>query len=235
MFLRRVLALRQCARYSFGCELVAEPGLILAAHVQGLSYGLQQLLYCATTNPDKVKEFKHALGGQYEVRQLRGIAAPDETGETFEENAEQKALYYSRHSSDPVFVDDSGLEVDALNGAPGVHSARYAGEHASSAENNALLLERMHGIDHRSARFVCVIALAQAGKLLGTYRGTVEGEILKAARGGGGFGYDPLFYCPVLGCTFGEASLEQKSGISARGNALRMLASALHPIGYHRS
>ena len=184
---------------------------------------MRPVLYCATTNAGKLKEFQHALGEHYEVRQLEGIPAPPEDGATFEENAALKAIYYSRHCSDPVFADDSGLEVDALGGAPGVHSARYAGADASAEDNNELLLERMRGQSRRTARFVCVIALAEGGRLLDSFRGTVEGEILDAPRGTGGFGYDPLFYCTATGGTFGEARLEQKSSVSARGKALRGL------------
>ena len=117
--------------------------------------------------------------------------------------------------------DDSGLEVDALGGEPGVYSARYAGEHATDDENNRLVLQRLGETADRRARFVCVIALAEAGRILKTFRGTVEGEMLRAARGPGGFGYDPLFYYAPFGCSFGEVDGERKFAVSHRGNALR--------------
>jgi XTP/dITP diphosphohydrolase len=184
-------------------------------------------LYCATGNPGKLREFR--LAGQVlgiEIEPLPGIhsiAAPEETGATFEENAKIKACYYSRFAPGPLFADDSGLEVDALKGEPGVFSARYAGPGATDEANNRLLLERMAKKRRRGARFVCVIALAQAGQVLKTFRGTVEGEILPEERGPGGFGYDPLFYYPPFGCSFGEVDGEKKFDVSHRGNALRLL------------
>ena len=188
-------------------------------------------IYCATTNPGKLAEFQlgglragfdvHALPG------LRGIEAPEETGTTFAANAALKARYYSRFAPEPVFADDSGLAVDALGGAPGVWSARYAGEGAADADNNRLVLERMHGQSNRAARFVCVIAVARAGELLAEFEGVVEGELLAELRGAGGFGYDPLFYYPPFGCTLAEASAEQKLTVSHRGQALAQLFTYL--------
>jgi len=122
-----------------------------------------------------------------------------------------------------LFADDSGLEVDALDGAPGVISARYAGPGATDAMNNALLLGNMRGRENRRARFVCVIALVNRGELLRTFRGTVEGEILEAPRGTGGFGYDPVFYYPPYARSLGEVSLEEKMAVSHRGQALKAL------------
>jgi XTP/dITP diphosphohydrolase len=179
---------------------------------------------------DKVREFQHALTEFYAVAQvprIEEIPVPEETGATFEENAVLKAVYYSRFSEEPVFADDSGLEVDALGGAPGVYSARYAGAHATNAENNRLVVERMRGVEDRTARFVCVIALAQQAKALGTFRGTVEGRLLEAPRGEEGFGYDPLFYYPPFGCSFGEATLDRKSAVSHRGRALAAMLAYL--------
>jgi XTP/dITP diphosphohydrolase len=184
-------------------------------------------LYLATSNPGKVKEF---LGGGLDVELLPGLkdlAAPEETGETFEENAVLKALYYAQQAPGPVLAEDSGLEVDALGGAPGVYSARYAeraGEGAGDEANNAYLLRQLQGVAERRGRYVCVIALAEGANLLGTFRGTVEGEIVDERRGEGGFGYDPYFYCGALGKTFGEASLEEKAGVSHRGEAIRKVA-----------
>lgn len=188
-------------------------------------------VYCATGNPGKLREFQHAgevLDIDIEpVANLKAIAAPEESGATFEENARLKAEYYSRFAPGPLFADDSGLEVDALGGAPGVRSARYAGENADDAANNRLLLERLGDRADRSARFVCVIALAEGGRTIETFRGEVEGEILGAPRGPGGFGYDPLFYYPPFGCSFGEAGDAQKFDVSHRGNALRKMLEYL--------
>jgi XTP/dITP diphosphohydrolase len=185
-------------------------------------------IHWATSNRGKLREFALAAPAWLTVEALPGlksIAPPDETGATFEENAVLKANYYSLHApaGSLVFADDSGLEVDGLDGAPGVHSARYSGEGANDASNNALLLERLAGVEDRKARFVCVIAVSQAGKPLAHFRGTVEGEILKEQRGQGGFGYDPLFYCAELGCTLAEATDEQKLEVSHRGAALALL------------
>jgi non-canonical purine NTP pyrophosphatase (RdgB/HAM1 family) len=178
------------------------------------------IVYCATSNPGKLREFQRAAA-DFEVRPLAvQVEPPEETGHTFEENAVLKAEYYSRFADGPLFADDSGLEVDALGGEPGVHSARYAGPDATDARNNALLLERLKGVENRTARFVCVIALAEKGKLIRTFRGSVEGRILHELRGNGGFGYDPLFFHEPFGRTFGEAPLGDKMLVSHRAQAL---------------
>lgn len=187
-------------------------------------------LYCATTNPGKLREFQMALHDSVEVKplpELRSIAPCEETGVTFEENAAQKALYYSKHCGGYLFVDDSGLEVAALAGAPGVYSARFAGPNATDASNNELLLDKMRGVSDRSARFVCVVALAKSGQLVRTFRGEVEGRLLEEPRGSGGFGYDPLFFFEPFACTFGEAPLERKMEVSHRANALRNMQAFL--------
>ena len=185
------------------------------------------IVYCATSNTGKLREFQLAAP-DFDVRALpKSVPPPDETGDTFEANAVEKAVAYGQHIDGYLFADDSGLEVDALNGAPGVHSARYAGDHATDAANNALLLERLRGLENRTARFVCVIALVHNGKLVKTFRGAVEGRIIDEARGSGGFGYDPLFYCPTFGCTFGEAAIEQKMQVSHRAQALAAMFTYL--------
>jgi XTP/dITP diphosphohydrolase len=185
------------------------------------------IVYCATSNAGKLREFQLAAP-DFDVRALpKSVPPPDETGDTFEANAIEKAVAYGQHIDGFLFADDSGLEVDALNGAPGVHSARYAGDHATDAANNALLLERLRGIENRTARFVCAIALVHDGKLVKTFRGAVEGRIIDEARGAGGFGYDPLFYCPIFGCTFGEAAIEQKMQVSHRAQALAAMFTYL--------
>jgi len=187
-------------------------------------------VYCATTNPGKLCEFRMAAeifgGGRIQVAPLPGlecIAPPREDGLTFEENAVAKALYYSAHAPGPLFADDSGLEVDALGGAPGVASARFAGPQATDQANNLLLLEKLRGVENRAARFVCVVAVVEQGRLLATFHGAVEGRILEEPRGTNGFGYDPLFYYEPFGATFGQVSAERKMKVSHRGQALRQL------------
>lgn len=187
-------------------------------------------IYCATGNPGKLREFQLAAKildiDIAPLDNLKSIAAPEEHGATFEENARIKAEYYSSLAPGPLFADDSGLEVDALGGEPGVRSARYAGG-AGDAANNRLLLERLGERKDRTARFVCVIALAERGKTIRTFRGAVEGEILHELRGPGGFGYDPLFYYPPFRSSFGEVDDERKFSVSHRGNALRKMLDYL--------
>jgi len=184
-------------------------------------------LYCATTNPGKLREFHMAverLGrGSFDIDVVPGLKEiPEcvEDGDTFRANAVKKALHYSKYAPGPVFVDDSGLAVDALGGAPGVYSARYAGEGATDEQNNRLLLEKMRGVSERTARFVCVVALAERGRLIGTFDGTVEGVLLEEAHGSNGFGYDPLFFHPPFGVTLAEVSPERKLSVSHRGKAV---------------
>jgi len=188
-------------------------------------------LYCATGNAGKLREFRMAaLHAPVEIELLAGykmLPACEEDGATFEENAVKKALHYAPHAAGPLFADDSGLEVDALGGAPGVYSARFSGPGATDESNNRLLLEKLRGVSNRAARFVCAIALIAGGRVAGVYRGAVEGLIIDEARGTGGFGYDPLFYCPAFGCTFGEATAEQKFSLSHRGRALRAMLADL--------
>lgn len=189
------------------------------------------ILYCATGNPGKLLEYQLAArieNIQVEiVPDLKAIPAPEETGATFEENASIKASYYSQFAPGPVFCDDSGIEVDALNGAPGVFSARYAGEHGDDKANNRLLVANIEGAGTRTGRFVAAIALADKGAVLKVFRGEVEGEILNEERGVNGFGYDPLFYHPPFGCTFAEASAEQKHEVSHRARAFRAMLTWL--------
>lgn len=188
------------------------------------------IVYACSTNPGKLHEFRLAArefgAGKIVIEPLPGrekIDPPEEPGTTFQENAALKAAYYAAFTSELVFADDSGLEVDALGGAPGVYSARYAGENATDAENNELLLQRLKSAGDRSARFVCVIAVARASRVLETFRGTVEGRILSQPRGEGGFGYDPLFFYPPFGMTLAEATPEAKFSVSHRGKALRAM------------
>jgi XTP/dITP diphosphohydrolase len=191
-------------------------------------------LYCATGNAGKLREFRLAAGhAPVEIELVPGyrqIPACLEDGATFEENAILKAQHYAPCVAGPLFADDSGLEVKALGGAPGVYSARFSGPGATDESNNRLLLERLRGVEDRSARFVCAIALVEGDRLIGVYHGAVEGRILEAPRGAGGFGYDPLFYYPPFDCTFGEAGEEQKFAVSHRGQALRTMLDALKPF-----
>ena len=187
---------------------------------------MSPVIFCATTNPGKLREFR-LVAPDYDIRPLAGVPAPEETGATFEENAILKARHYGAHTAGYLFADDSGLEVDALHGAPGVHSARFAGPDATDADNNALLLERLRGIENRTARFVCVIALVHNGVLVKTFRDAVEGTIVDAPRGSNGFGYDPLFFVPFLAQTFGEAPIERKLKLSHRGQALAKMFAYL--------
>lgn len=181
-------------------------------------------LYCATTNPGKLREFRLACGADFEIEPIDPGEAVAETGATFEENARIKAAAYSRRVDGWLFAEDSGLEVRALGGEPGVYSARFAGEDASDNANNSLLLERLEGIADRRARYVAVIALARAGAVAAVFRGEVEGEILPQRRGEGGFGYDPLFWYPPFGATFAQVEAIRKFEISHRRKALDAMA-----------
>ncbi|WP_040683147.1 XTP/dITP diphosphatase [Thermosinus carboxydivorans] len=187
----------------------------------------------ATRNAGKVAEITAALADlPVTLRSLRDFGAvPDavEDGDTFEANAVLKAKHYARYTGMACLADDSGLEVDALGGAPGVFSARYAGEGAGDAANNAKLLRELAGVPahRRSARFRCVLAfLDEDGTLLVT-EGTCEGIILEQPRGTGGFGYDPLLYLPELGKTVAELTIAEKNAVSHRGKALRQMAAML--------
>ena len=190
-------------------------------------------LTCATGNPGKLREFRTAAGNDNLDLELlpnyKLLPEAVEDGATFAENAIKKALHYSPHASGLLFADDSGLEVAALSGAPGVYSARFSGPGATDASNNVLLLEKMRGVANRGARFVCAIALVEGPRVVGVYHGAVKGAILEEPRGTGGFGYDPLFYCPAYGCTFAEATAEQKLALSHRGQAFRAMLAARAP------
>lgn len=194
------------------------------------------ILFCATTNPGKLREFAEAATrfgrGRFAFVPLAGVPPCEETGATFAANAALKAAHYSRHCTGLLFAEDSGLETDALGGAPGVYSARFAGPGATDAANNRLLIERLRGQDNRSARYVCAIALARDGVLVQTFQGAVEGRIVDQPRGVNGFGYDPHFYYPPLGCTFGEALPEQKLAVSHRGRAVEAMLAYLLATGW---
>ena len=198
-----------------------------------------QPLLLATRNANKTREFRELLGKDFDVHDLSffdEMAIPKESGRTFEENAILKAVAASQdqHVQDRhllVVADDSGLEVDALGGAPGIFSARYAGENASDKENIDKLLSELARrdvpLDQRSARFRCVIALAHEGKLLGKFEGIVKGSIVDLPRGSRGFGYDPIFVPNGFEQTFAELPAEVKNRISHRAEAIRALAAKL--------
>ena len=191
----------------------------------------------ATSNPGKLRDFAGAaLQHGVEVAGIpdfSSLPSVVEDGLTFEANARKKAEAYSRYvPGETVVADDSGLEIDALHGAPGVHSARYAADQPGKADantddqaNNARVLRELKGLppSQRTGRFVCVLAAARDGKTLATFRGVAEGIILDAPRGTDGFGYDPLFYFPSIKKTFAELSAEEKSKYSHRGAAFREL------------
>jgi XTP/dITP diphosphohydrolase len=191
-------------------------------------------LLLATRNPHKTREFRELLGRGFNVKDLSlfpEIALPEESGRTFEENAALKAIAASQDRQSWVIADDSGLEVDALGGAPGIYSARYAGESASDRNNiDKLLGELRARNEKRSARFRCVIALARNGRLLGTFEDAVVGEIVDPARGTNGFGYDPIFQPDGFEETFAEMAPELKNEISHRAKAIAALREALREV-----
>lgn len=189
----------------------------------------------ASRNRHKMKELQTLLGEYIdgvEILSLDDVGLMDEIiedGDTFEENALIKAKY-AAHSGYIGVGDDSGLIVDALNGAPGVFSARYAGEHGNDHANNQLLLKNLDGIENRRAQFVCSIAVTLPNGSNFVVNGTVEGKILHEAHGNGGFGYDPLFWVETFDKTLAEVTPEEKNSISHRGKAVRALAEKLKEI-----
>jgi XTP/dITP diphosphohydrolase len=201
-------------------------------------------LYAATTSPGKLRDFRTASATHSveidPLPDLDSIPAPVEDGTTFAANATLKAVYYSRFApGDLVLADDSGLEVDALYGAPGVRSARFAADSGlvdspdahdnTDVWNNMLLLQRLAGVPaaQRTARYHCVLVAARDGQLLHTAEGSVEGIILEAPRGTGGFGYDPVFFLPELDRTMAEIDLQTKLSLSHRGRAFAALLALL--------
>lgn len=189
-------------------------------------------LILATRNAHKTREFAELLGGEInDLRSRSGVPVVEETGRTFLENATLKAVSASKHLRALVLADDSGLEVDALNGEPGVFSARYAGENASDADNIAKLLRELRGRTPARARFRCLLALARDGALIHSFEGVVEGAVIAAPRGTGGFGYDPLFVPEGFSATFAELPLEVKNSISHRARAVAKLHVFLLRMG----
>jgi XTP/dITP diphosphohydrolase len=204
------------------------------------------ILLLASANPGKLREFQqaaHPLGIAVKVLPgFRQLAPCVEDGATFEENARKKALHFSAFTNELVFADDSGLCVDALDGAPGIHSARFAGPDSSDQANNQKLLAELRRVEgkgggadaevapaSRSAHYICVIALARQGQIVTVVEGRTDGMIVDEPRGVGGFGYDPFFYYPAFGKTFAEVTPQEKFAASHRGEAFRRLLAFLRP------
>jgi XTP/dITP diphosphohydrolase len=212
-----------------------------------------QRLLIATTNAGKLREARLILTGspvhpgtfrpsdrrafgrsdrQIEIATLSlwpDLASPEETGSTFEENARLKAMYYARATGLATVAEDSGLAIDVLDGAPGIHSARFGGESASYPERFAILrsMMRERGVETSTARFICALALVRDGRVEFEARGTVEGAIAPEARGENGFGYDPIFFYPPWNCTLAEVADDRKAEVSHRGEAFRKLRAYL--------
>ena len=192
------------------------------------------VLVIATRNAHKTGEIREMIGDRYEILDVNDfpdLPAVEETGTTFLANASLKALAISREVTGLVLSDDSGLEVDALGGAPGVWSSSYGGEEGNHPKNNARLMAEMAGKTDRAARFRCTMVLARAGQVLADFSGTVEGRILEAPYGAGGFGYDPLFAPEGHDRSFAELGPEVKNALSHRGRAL---ARVMEWLGNHR-
>lgn len=192
------------------------------------------LIVLATTNQNKVKEFKQLITDfPVQVKSLADFGSlPEviEDGESFDENAYKKAHHYAKILGIPAIADDSGLVVEALAGAPGVRSARYSGENANDGENCAKLLREMKGQLNRKASFVCVLSIAVPSGPALTYEASCEGTILEQPRGSGGFGYDPLFYYEPLQRSFAELSTEEKNKVSHRGKVLAELSGEFDKV-----
>ena len=196
-------------------------------------------LIFATANPGKLREAREILEphgfevvSPYDLGLTKEQVDVEETGKTFEENAIIKVQNLWQLTGLPCFADDSGLVVDALGGAPGIYSARYAsldgsGEDHNFASNIDKLLHNLQGVSDRTARFVCVVALILPEAGIKTFRGTCEGRIASEPAGCGGFGYDPIFFLPEYGCTSAELTAEEKNSISHRGKALRKMCELL--------
>lgn len=193
-------------------------------------------LVLATGNPGKIFEFKTLLHNLplelMTVQDYPGLVMPEEDRTTFAENAAKKAEVVSQFTGEMALADDSGLQVDALGGLPGVRSARFAGPDGDYRANNNLLLEKLKGLasPDRKAHFVCVIALTIPGSKTRIVKGTCSGQIAEYPRGEGGFGYDPLFIYEPAGVTFAEMDIEEKNKVSHRGKALRQIRDLLEQL-----
>ena len=196
----------------------------------------ERQLLVATTNPGKAKEIKKLLAGlNIRIESLSDypdLGQFEEKGSTFEENSRGKAMFYSQKYPGLVLAEDSGLEVEALQGKPGVFSARFSGPRATNEKNIKKLLKLMKNIPdrERKARFMCVVSLARQGKILKVYRGELKGRILPEPRGQNGFGYDPVFFYPPFRKTLAELTTEEKNKISHRGRALKKMRAYLEKL-----
>jgi XTP/dITP diphosphohydrolase len=194
---------------------------------------MRTALLLATQNKGKLAEMRTLVAGlPFDVRAPGDLGihdAPEETGTTFLENARLKALHYGRLSGLLTVADDSGISVDALDGAPGLFSSRFGGEGATDADRNALLLSKLRDVpdERRGARFTCAVAVAQGERIVYEVQEAVEGRIARAVTGPNGFGYDPLFFYPPFGCTFGEVDGARKDTVSHRGKAFAKLRGYL--------
>ena len=196
----------------------------------------RQKLIFATGNQGKVNEFKQMLGEEFEILSMKDLDVDVdivEDGSTFEENAIIKAKTVAEATGQMVLADDSGFEVDALGGEPGIYSSRYLGEDTPYSVKNAEILKRCEGVpdEERGARFVCVIACAGPDGSVETVRGVIEGKLAYEPKGENGFGYDPIFFYPERGMTTGEMEPEEKNAISHRGQAVRKMVELLKSRG----
>ncbi len=190
-------------------------------------------LLVATGNANKLREIRDILAGMpvaiVSLDAFPDVAAPTETGSTFAENARQKAVYYANACGRIAVAEDSGLEIDALGGEPGVHSARYGGIVGGYPRKFEIIYQRLRErrSAHSTARFICALAVAHERHILFEARGVIEGRIADAPRGDGGFGYDPIFFYPPFGKTLAEIPSSQKAEVSHRGQAFRQLRAFL--------
>jgi XTP/dITP diphosphohydrolase len=215
---------------------------VVSENIRHINMTLPKTILFATSNPHKLQEVSEILAplglSVVGLGSLKhAIAEPVEDQPDFSGNAILKARWYARHAECLAMADDSGLVVDALGGAPGVHSARYSGvagpRSVVDPANNAKLLDNLRGVPdaQRTARFVCVLAVCDPQRTWALTRGTVEGRIIHEARGSNGFGYDPLFFVEEMGCTTAELSSEAKHAISHRGRATRAMVEVLRQLG----
>jgi len=194
------------------------------------------ILLIATTNAGKIREIQDLLAGVpfalTTTMAWPGVAAPEETGSTFEENARQKALYYAAATAQLTVAEDSGLEIDALGGRPGIESARFGGVHASYPEKFRLIYDalREEHLQTSTARFVCALAVADRNRIVFEALGTIEGSIAPEPKGEGGFGYDPIFFYPPFGATLAQVA-GRKRDVSHRARAFQALRSFLEGTG----
>ena len=195
---------------------------------------MDNIIVLATGNKNKLKEIQALLKDTpitvKTIKDFGPMPEAVEDGETFDDNAYKKALHYAKMLGLPCLADDSGIAVNALDGRPGVYSARYAGEKVSDWDNCEKLLQEMEGKEDRSAYFMCVLSLATPQGPALTWEGRCDGEILTERRGEAGFGYDPVFFYKPFNKTFAEVSMEEKSGVSHRGKALAEFAAEISKV-----